>query len=183
MRWVRLSGGFVQSCNTIEMMSNGNAYRLTKRSGVTRDVRLVEYDPISKRHMVRPVNRPTSVAHAIRMSDYVSIRPIRPCAIKKKKSVRSTHLYIFKISPNTYKFGCSYDVGKRMRTGKTWCPMMERVATRKIPDKKSSKWRDYEDALKQTATKGKCPTGGTEVFRLSSRELHAAKSFLATMRF
>merc|ERR1711865_778850 len=76
---------------------------------------------------------------------------IRSCTaqnkINKKKMHKypDPHLYIFKTGSNTYKVGCTRNISKRMKQGKTWCPMMEIVMTRAIPSEKSMNWQRYEE--------------------------------------
>lgn len=70
-----------------------------------------------------------------------------------------------------------------MRSGRTWCPIMEKVATRFIPSQKARDWRKYEDRFKNEFKGLRCSGGGTEVFNMTPRDARRAESYLKRMRF
>lgn len=113
------------------------------------------------------------------------MRP-KTIALRKKKNVEknnNTHLYMFKLYHGLYKIGCSDDVNRRFKQGKTWSSQIEIVASRKIPAQKSANWRHYEHKIHQQFIRNRCAGGGTELFRFAPREVSTAKNFMKNMRF
>lgn len=122
--------------------------------------------------------------------DFLSLRrPIRKCTLKPQPQARSravaaaTQLYLLKTGPNIYKIGCSSNVQARMRSGRTWCPMMQLVATKKIPATKVLNWRTHEQQVKDEFEWARCPDGGTEIFRFSPAQLERVKTRLQHFNF
>ena len=95
----------------------------------------------------------------------------------------TTHLYMFKLNNGIYKIGCSDDVGKRLKQGKTWSSQIEMVAARKIPAEKSANWRQYEYKVHEKFGDHRCKEGGTELFKFAPREAFKAAHFMKHMRF
>ena len=127
---------------------------------------------LSHTHTHMPSNKPISLRKAR-----------RGCAAAAALKPSTTTLYIFKTGQNIYKLGCTDNVAGRMRSGRTWCPMMQLVATRRIPSNKSANWRLYENRLKNMFASKRCVNGGTEVFRFSTGELSRVKNYLDRICF
>ena len=169
--------------DTLMELHTGNAYRFTTKFGRTRDMRVVGYDPIQKRQLVKPIGKATAKTQSLRLADYSKVRTIRPCRQLAKKQPKRTALYMLKTGTQTYKIGCTNDLEQRMRSGRTWCAVMERVATRAIPADKVNNWRAYEQEVMRKFEKKRCNAGGTEVFRMNAREASEATKFLRGFKF
>ena len=170
------------------MLESGCHYRLTTKSGKSRDVVVVNNDPIERRVIVKASHGNAKGMQTIRLSDYTNCRKIRACAARntiKKVATRNpnTHLYMFQLDKGIYKIGCTDDVEGRLRNARTWCANLEKKATRKIPTHKSANWRSYEHQVHNHFSAKRCANGGTEVFRFSAKEAADAIDYLKTMRF
>ena len=167
------------------MFERGFSYRLMTKAGVTRDVTVLSYDGIDKRHKIVPVG--SKSAQNIKMSDFTHHKKIRTCrAIQNNrapKNEKSTRLYIFKVGNNSYKIGCTSDIDARLKAGRTWCANVQHKGSRCIPFHKTKHWRKYEQKLQREFANKRCANGGTEVFRFNNKEATQAVSFLKTMKF
>tara|TARA_B110000046_G_C12843198_1_gene334541 strand:- start:50 stop:568 length:519 start_codon:yes stop_codon:yes gene_type:complete len=168
-------------------MQAGNAYRLTTKSGRTRDIQYVSYDPVAKRDMVRVLHVRNTNPQEIKLGNFSTCRPIRKCNAKQRPLATTraaeTRLYLLKTGTNIYKIGCSSNVQERMRSGRTWCPMMQLVATRKVPTSKVLNWRTHEQQVKDEFKWARCPDGGTEIFRFNPAQLERVKTRLRYFNF
>lgn len=172
---------------TLEIGAN---YRLTTKSGNTRDVTIVGHNAVDRRFLAKVLHGNAKGTQAIRLSDFASHRKIRACAARspidkrtEKRAPLNTQLYIFQLDKGTYKIGCSDDVEERLRTARTWCANLQKKATRKIPVSKSANWRTYEHKLHAKFARQRCANGGTEVFRLTAAQANEAIEYLRRMRF
>ena len=107
-------------------------------------------------------------------------------ALRRKNTVcnkNSTQLYVFKLHHGIYKIGCSDDVSKRLKQGKTWSPNIELVYNKKIPAQKSKNWRFYECKIHKEFCNDRCENGGTELFRFAPRKLDQVVGYIKNMRF
>ena len=95
----------------------------------------------------------------------------------------STQLYIFQLDNDKYKIGCSDNIEKRLKAGKTWSASIQKVISRKIPPMKSSKWRFYEKKIQDKFSERRVKHGGTEIFNFNKETVCQAVNFLKNMRF
>lgn len=182
-------------------LQSGLTYKLTKPSGKTLFVKLKEYDPIYKKWKVQ--------VHGLKENTtYISEReysfiPVRSCTVlcnnknencfrKRHKTISSNKqmqvfLYILQIGKNLYKIGCTENVERRMKQGKTWCNFMKLISKRRIPSEKSLNWKKYEQNLhKQVQTLNfheQSKEGGSEIFYMSAKNLLLAQSILKNLKF
>ena len=115
-------------------------------------------------------------------------RKIRVNTLKQRKQHQkfkncTTQIYIFKLDNDRYKIGCSDNVEKRLKAGKTWSNHIEHIASRKIPPMKSANWRYYEKKVQTRFSTMRAKDGGTEIFMFDNKAATAAISFLKNMKF
>lgn len=173
----------------LEVMEAGSAYRVTDVLGRRGEYMVMPYECDT---FYRVLDLRDGKEKRVGRNRICKAERIRSCIAKtkiekKQRKVPNPHLYIFKTGQNTYKVGCTRNISKRMKQGRTWCPMMEVVMTRGIPSEKADNWQKYEDKIHLFLNMFKCSrihdSAGTEVFQLNECELHRAKTYLKRMRF
>jgi hypothetical protein len=167
-------------------------YKISRNAGnSTRTVVCAGVEPDGS-CLVHPKGRPATDVHRVSPAQLAVVRKVRDCALKRvhyahrklsggKKT--TTQLYVLHIGNGYYKIGCSDDLDKRIRAGRTWVPKIEKTATRTIPEAKTGNWRKYERRIHSKFSANRCAQGGKEVFRLNRQDVGNVVEYMKKMRF
>ena len=155
-------------------MQKGGYYALTDKSGQRKTYRCCQVRPTIK--VVETTRR--AKAFVFQSEKYTCVRPSRQCTMKKDAS-RGCYVYVFRVGKDTYKIGCSADVDRRLKQGRTWCSEIEKVATLPLRD---ASWRKQEQQLHHMLRQHRCSKGGTEIFKMKANTLADALARFAATR-
>lgn len=150
-------------------ITRGCTYRFD-HLGETVQVKVVGYDPILKMHIVQ--RRGATHESRLDIKKLVASNRLAPCrtAVRKKSDSANCWLYICKVGHNTYKYGCTGNVDRRLKQIQTYCPNARFVSKTKIPAKRSANWSQYESkVLARFSSEGRA--AGREVLRLDDQKL------------
>ena len=150
-------------------MLKGNMYRVLIKNGLKQDIRILNFNNKTKVYTGYDLNDTVLKKVTIRESNIDSVQPKRSASIKKAYITHgkdASFLYIFKTDENTYKFGCSDNVIRRMKQIRTTSAMTELMAVRQIPREKSSEWKRYESSFQSRFKRYQCEHGGKEMFKM-----------------
>lgn len=156
-------------------ITNGCSYAFSK-GGDKVQVKVVGFDNISKMHVVQ--HRGTSHESRLDMNKLAAQNRLAPCRAgirKRKTNTADVYLYVCKIGADTYKYGCSSDVNRRLKQIQTCCPGAKMVSTTKIPSKSNANWSKYEaEVLRKFAERSAATSraaAGREVMKLDGAQL------------
>lgn len=141
-------------------LHNGSTYALTT-NGRTTNVKLLRYDPVDGRHVVRAEG--STNEFSVRARDLGKrVRAARTNKIDTTK----TYLYLCHTGGDTYKVGASCAPDRRARQIRTYTPTAKMRSICKIAQNKGRDWARVEASVLRQLAAHKVVGGGREVFRL-----------------
>lgn len=150
----------------------GCSYQI-KTGGRTLVARVQEYNPVDRYHAV------TVDGRTVRM-DLSKATVRRRRAASKKTSTRDVYLYLCELGGGLYKIGVSASPQRREKQIKTYSGKAKMRTTARIPSHKSAAFRSFEKAVLERFAHGRT-SGGTEVLRLSAKDVTDCSSFMRSI--
>lgn len=134
-----------------------------KCSGKTIPVKVVRFDPITKRHVVTSNGGHEWQATASHFGARIR-------SSKKKTDTDRVFLYMCHIGPNTYKVGATCAPERRRKQIRTYTPLAKMKSVVKLPAERGRDWAKIEKSVLRRFASHRTAEGGREVLKLTATE-------------
>ena len=149
---------------------NGCTYAYNT-SGKTIHVKVVRFDPITKRHVVTSNGRSEWQVDGKRLGRRVRQQ-------KRKSDTSQIYLYMCNIGDTTYKVGVTCDPERRRKQINTYTPQATMKSIVKVAKTKGSQWASLEKKVLDRFATHRLSGGGKEVFRLDQTQAAACAGYM-----
>lgn len=151
----------------------GCTYAYANR-GKTLHVKVLRYDPVSKRHVVTTDGR-----HEWQIDAKFLGSRVRPT--RTKTDTRTVFLYMCNIGKDTYKVGATCTPERRCKQIRTYTPYAKMKSLVKVPTSKGSQWAKLESSVLRRFRTMRPATGGREVLRLTAEQATECAQYMRSV--
>ena len=147
-----------------------------KTGGKTIYVKLLRFDPITRRHVVTTDGgknewqlRGSSLGARVR------------CTKPKKMDTSQTYLYMCNVGDNVYKIGATCAPERRRKQIWTYAPKASMKSIVKIPRARGNEWASIEKQVLHRFAAHRIPSGGKEVLRMTAQQATECAGYMRSV--